>query len=281
MADFRRRFGAKGPRVANAYATVMSAWAMLEAARIEATPELVAARTRALQWIRRSLADIADPNAVRRVPGLAEEAIWVLWQGHRLASDSAPEDTALAASVAQDILARCAPVTSPSFRCGQENFENGSVVLEGPEATEPTTLELFWLPWALLAASEVSADWTVPFDEGTRGTLHAMSLWARTYLSEMRVSILRENAPMFGEFLFALGQTLDKGVEARLTAPVAYAGPALPDVQRTATGAGCRVRVGLFVRAASGSDSTMLSSRTSQSPLLSRFTVTCPRSIVS
>ena len=187
------------------YTAVLSAWALTEAEGVGVTGAATA-RVKAISWVRSSLGDTDNPNSLRRLPALSERAVWAILRSRTLTHDRVPADSSIVSAVADDMLARCAPLTDPTFRCSREEFETGVLTIE----TAPANVKVVTsrLPWMLVSAFAVEADESLDLRPGLRASVGQLGRWGMVYAGEMRIELLRENPLMLADYLFAVSEGL-------------------------------------------------------------------------
>ena len=141
----------------NAYATLVSAWALL-AAHDDASSK------RARDWLRNAL---RSPD-VRDVAGLEEQTLWLLLEARRVANDVSGEDVVRAG--AADIVARCA-LDAKTRACTRPVYDDGSTPLGGG------SLVTLWHPW-LAAATDALLASTLTLAPELRADLEAVARWS-------------------------------------------------------------------------------------------------------
>lgn len=166
-------------------ATVMAAWALIESEAIDPASRATTApaRERALGWLRHNLSD----PVLGGVPGLSEQALWVVWRSRKALQDRRADDTMIATRLARVMLTRCSPSLDPHAGCARPTTD----------ATTP------WIPWTALATAAMLQDPQDLFDVTTRASLSALMDWTLGRFEAERVEIMAGDSSSLAVWLFA------------------------------------------------------------------------------
>lgn len=166
-------------------ATVMAAWALIEAEAIDPASRATTApaRERTLGWLRHNLSE----PVLGGVPGLSEQALWVVWRSRKTLQDRSADDTMIATRLARVMLTRCSPSLDPRAGCARPTTD----------AATP------WIPWTALATAAMLQDPQNLFDATTRASLSALMDWTLGRFEVERAEILAGDSSSLAVWLFA------------------------------------------------------------------------------
>lgn len=165
---------------ASTYATVLTLWALveLEAVSPGAPERALAARQRALGWVREALLSDAPrvelEPPLRAIPGLAEMALWVYVRARRVTREAHPQDQEVARAAARSLTEHCNWNGAARGGCAPRGDGRVPLRFTAMDAREQVTP---WQPWGLLAAAELLRDPSPVLEPDTRGVLSGLVRW--------------------------------------------------------------------------------------------------------
>lgn len=200
-------FDAKKDRIeADAYSTTIALWALSSLEAREPSPTATQARSRSAAWLRRALVlDRAEPP-LRAVPGLVEQALWVLLYTREKTGDAEPGDAVLFADLAKGIADRCGLQGEGASRsCSRPVHTVGDVRLADDEPNFST----LWFPWVFASTFAASTDTFIALDPALQGDLGVIASWASQEIDRGAASLAGGANYKLAEQILAVSFVLD------------------------------------------------------------------------
>jgi serine/threonine protein kinase len=179
----------------NAYATLVSLWALADLETLSPDPTSRAVCVQGLGWLRANLAKTAEP-------GLEEQAAWTLLHASARCGDARAGDAEMYGKLATNIRARCAPDKNRS--CTRRVWDDGRAPTD--DGGYITTL---WHPWMTLAAWSLAHDPKAALAPALASDLDAIALWGAQQMDESRAAIAMAPSYKIAEYVLVASELLD------------------------------------------------------------------------
>jgi hypothetical protein len=179
----------------NAYATLVSLWALADLETLSPDPASRAVCVQGLGWLRANLAKTTEP-------GLEEQTAWTLLHASTRCGDARTSDAEIYRTLATNIRARCAP--DKNRRCTRRVWDDGRAPTD-----DGGFITALWHPWMTLAAWALAHDQKAALGPALASDLDAIATWGAEQMDESRAAIAMAPSYKIAEYVLVASELLD------------------------------------------------------------------------